>query len=123
MGRVERAVRSKHWRHVEYKIVNPGKRRWDRCRAEAFNLWFSTTEGLTHKPIVFDVPDGARFVGQHASDRIRMKGIDTRKTWRDAELWRTFLHEVAHYKAHGHGAAFKAELVRVYRLWREFMAP
>lgn len=121
VDRVGSAVRSETWRFVEYRIVKPGRKAWDRAKAEGFNAWFAQREGLALKPLVFDIPDGARILGQHATDRIRIKGIDTRWRGRDAELWRTFLHEVAHYRAHGHGAAFKAELVRVYRLWREWM--
>lgn len=120
MDRTERAARSWHWRKVEYTLVKPGRRRWDRDLASRFNEWFCQQEGFTVKPIRFDVPDGSRFVGRHDLDAIRLKGIDTRAKWRDAEFWRTFLHEVAHYKVHGHGAAFRSELLKVYRLWLEF---
>lgn len=118
----DRAIKSGTWRHVEYRIVRPGRRAWNRERAEAFNRWFAESIAVTPKPIAFDVPDGARFVGRHEPDVIRIAGIDTRTRGRDAELWRTLLHEIAHYRARGHGAQFRAELVRVYRAWRLFMA-
>lgn len=116
-----RLVQKKTWREVEYRIVKPGERRWDRAVAQEFVDWFATSHGCAPKPIRFDIPDGSRYLGQHATDSIRIKAVARAGEKPDAEKWRILLHEVAHYRAKGHGRAFKLELVYVYRTWRQWM--
>lgn len=95
---------------------------WDRARAEAFNAYISEVDGHAAKPIRFDLPAGGRLLGQHAGDAIRILPLPLSSPTRDADHWRTLIHEVAHYRAHGHGRAFKLELVRIYEIWRAWRA-
>jgi len=115
-------VAGKSWREVEYMMLKPGKRVWDRADAEAFNVYLGELDGHPAKPIRFDINPGNRLWGQHTKDAIRLKPLPAGASWRDAQLWRTFLHELAHYRVHGHGRAFRVELLRVYKLWRAFNA-
>jgi hypothetical protein len=124
------------WRRWEWKHLNPGATPWDRSEAQVFVDFYAASIGKAAKPIVFDLPDGGRLLGQHASDRIRLHphryttrnigqyDTRTKRGYRSSDWckWRTLLHEVAHYRAHGHGAGFKRELWIVFQAWKQWRA-
>lgn len=112
----------KTWRQVEYANVKAGGCPWSRARAEEFNAYVSEVDEHPAKPIRFDLPEGGRLLGQHAGDAIRILPLPLLSPTRDADQWRTLIHEIAHYRARGHGRAFKVELLRIYGLWRAWRA-
>jgi hypothetical protein len=120
--RKREAARRLHWRTFEHTEVNPGRTPWNRARADAFNVHYAHAIGREPKPIRFDYAP-SRGYGRHSADAIRLAphgGPGRSRAW-TRELWRTLLHEIAHYRAHGHGRAFREELLNVYREWRTFM--
>jgi hypothetical protein len=113
---VDSAAAKMTWREFEYRVIKHVTRAWDLQMARAFNEWISAQDGHPAKPIVFDIRAGTKsLLGQHCRDRIRL-----RPDLCDAVKWRTLLHELAHYKVHGHRRAFTLELCRMYKLWRTF---
>lgn len=111
---LEAAAQREHWRDFEkrMKIRQP----WNPDLARKFNEWLSAKDGHEAKPIVFDFnANTKRWLGMHRADRISLMGS------RDPEeVWRTLLHELAHYKISHHRRAFTEELYRVYELWNQF---
>jgi len=118
--RTSALVAGKSWRQVEYGLVRVGRAKWDRQEAEAFNDWISHTDGHPAKPILFDIPDGSRWLGLHGRDAIRIRPRELTDPRRDSEYWRVVLHEIAHYRAGGHGSDFKRELMRVFGMWKAY---
>jgi uncharacterized protein DUF955 len=113
---IERAAAQMNWWCFEGLIIKHVKRKWDRDLARRFVSFVAARLGVEPKAIVFDL-HGRRLAGQHARDRIRLNPDQS-----DRERWRTLIHELAHYRQHGHRRAFVRELAFIYRLWREFLA-
>lgn len=117
---IARKIAGKTWREIECEF-KVGRREWDRAAADAFNEYVSALDGHPVKPIRVDIHSG-RYLGLHTHDALRLRA-PSRPGSRayHVQLWRVLLHEIAHYREKKHGRSFRCELVRIHRLWREFM--
>lgn len=122
---VERHARRMRYWEFEERVVRDVPERWDLALAERFNAWLSQHDVHPEKPLVLDIRRNASFEGQHCRDRIRMRrelsSLGAQRGQSSLDAWRTFLHELAHYRVLGHRRPFVLEFGRVYRLWREWL--
>jgi len=113
----------KRWRYVEYEMLKP-RRSWDTAVAQWFvNAWAAKI-GQDPLTVTFNLLGGGsigRFVLSAGQIQMRAYHPGTTAFARRrlaADYWRTLMHECAHYRGHGHGAEFVAELWEVYLFFR-----
>ena len=115
---LERKTKTLPWRAFEARVVRPGALEFTRERGQEFVNWWCARNRMTPKRVVQNIGDRR---GDH-----RLRGqfnVDIRLEYRmsDKSKWRTLIHEVAHYRVHGHGRNFVREMAAVwkeYKVWR-----
>jgi hypothetical protein len=102
-----------HWREYEKQMHFP-----DECKPgqiDAFHSFFALQDGINTVPVKFYERDTRRLGVHYYGKQIRVKRGMTPQ-----ETWATILHELAHYRVHHHRAAFTVELMRIYKLFKNW---
>lgn len=100
-------------------------------RARDYNAFAARRFGHRPVPVKFVTSIEYGLLGRHdigwqilisTNHLVYVSGRYARKVTRrsDEEMWRTMVHEVAHYLEHGHRSEFKVASRKAYDLWWEF---
>lgn len=113
------------WREAEDKYRFAGAE-FNEERAKAYNNFAARRLGHIPRPVKLVTSIEYGFLGTHGSVIRVATNQRTYGAWgkivrrQNEELWRTMVHEVAHYVDSGHRSGFIAASRKAYDLWWEF---